>query len=277
MTLSARNNLLRGGIIFAALSLLLAAAGGYFAFSAFPEAAGAAGLRSQGVLQHFAAKLAEPSAYVPFWTIIGLVAYSLISIILIYYFFENTQSPEILFFAFFIISLSFEFTRILLPLKRVIPFPSMYLITASRILLFGRYFGLLSLFAAGVYAAGLNIRKQQYIFLVVIAASLYIALNLPVDSLVWDSSFMLKSGYNTMFSIAGAGILIITMLTFFISAHTRGSGSYITIGIGVFLALAGRDILLCSDNWITPLPGLFLLGLGTWFTCTRLHREYLWL
>jgi len=277
MTLSARNNLFRGGIFFAAVSLCLVAAGGYFAFPAFPKAVGAAGLRSQGIMQSIAVKLTEASAYIPFWTILGLVAYSLISIILIYYFFENTQSPEILFFAIFIISLSFEFIRVLLPLKNVLHVPAMYLITAFRILFFGRYFGLFSLFAASVYAAGLNIQKQKYIFLIMIVSSLYIAMNVPVDSLVWDSSLVLWSGYNKMFKIAGAGILVITMVTFFISAHTRGSKNYITIGIGVFLALVGRDILFSADNWITPIPGICLLMMGTWFTCTRLHREYLWL
>ena len=277
MTLSARNYIFRGGIIFAALSLCLAAAGGYFAFPAFQETAGTADLRSQGILQGIAVKLSESSAFVPFWTILGLVAYSLISIILIYYFFENTQSPEILFFALFLISLSFEFIRILLPLKRVFPFPSTYLMTASRILIFGRYFGLFSLFAAAVYAAGLDMQKQKYIFLMLIAASFYIAQTVPVDSLVWDSTFMLWIGYNTMFGMAGTGILIVIIITFFISAHTRGSKNYIAIGIGVSFALLGRNILLASDNWITPIPGLLLLAMGTWFTCTRLHREYLWL
>jgi len=277
MTLSARNHLFRGGIIFAALSLCLAAAGGYYAFPAFPETAGTAGLRSQGILQGITANLAEPSAYIPFWTILGLVAYSLISIILIYYFFENTQSPEILFFALFLISLSFEFVRILLPLRRIIPFPADYLMAASRVLIFGRYFGLFSLFAAAVYAAGLDMQKQKYIFLMLVVASFYIARNVPVDTLIWDSAFMLWSGYNAMFSMAGVGILVITLITFLISAHTRGSKNYIAIGIGVSFALLGRNILLSSDNWITPIPGMFLLTAGTWFTCTRLHREYLWL
>ena len=277
MTLSVRNSIFRGGIILAVISLAIIAAGGYYAFSAIPEVSAAAAQRSQGLINIIIKETGEPSEYVPFWTMLGLAAYSLVSIILIYYFFEKTQSPEILFLCFFVISLSFEFIRILLPLRRIFPFPDMYLITASRILLFGRNFGLLSLFAASVFAAGLDMQRQQSVLIMLILASMVIALNIPIDSLVWDSTFVLWNGYNTMLKIAGTGILGITIITFFISAHTRGSKSYITIGIGTFLVFLGRNISFCSDNWVTLVPGFILLVLGTWLVCSRLHREYLWL
>ena len=277
MTLSVRNNFFKGGIILAALSVALIVAGGYFAFPAYPVSAASAALRSRGLIQKLIESFARPSAYVPFWTTLGAAAYSFISIIFIYYFFEKTQSPEILFFGFFVISLSFEFTRIIIPLKEVLPFPAMYLITGSRVLLFGRYFGLFSLFAASVYAAGFEVQRQQNVFLMLVLAALVIALNVPIDGLVWDSSLKMLNGYDSMFTVIEAGSLTVTMLTFFISAYTRGSTTYIYIGIGSFLVLAGRNILLNSDTWITPLPGLLVLAAGTWIVSSRLHREYLWL
>ena len=277
MTLSARNNLFRGGIIFAAVSFCLVAAGGYFSHLAFPDVAEAAGLRSQGIAQMIAVKLSDTSIYVPFWTMLGMVAYSLISMIIIYYFFENTQSPEILFFAVFVISLSFEFIRILLPFKMIFTFPVVYLINAFRALIFGRCLGLFSIFAAGVYAAGLDAQKQKNIFMVLVLAALFIALNVPVDSLVWDSTLALWNGYNAMLRMVETGILVITIATFFISAYTRSSKNYTTVGIGASFVLAGRSLLFSSDNWITFPLGLVFLVIGTFFFCTRLHREYLWL
>ena len=277
MTLATRNVLFRGGILLAVLSLCLIAAGGYFAYPAFPEASGAAAMRSPGVIQAILKNLTNSTAYVPFCTMLGAVAYSLVSIILIHYYFEKTQSPEILFIGFFAISLSFEFARVMIPLRMVFPFPAMYLMTASRLLIFGRYFGLFSLFAASVYAAGFNAQKQQNAFLILILAALAIALNVPVDSLVWDSTLMPLNGYSTMFAIVEAGILAVTILTFFISAYTRGSRTYIFIGLGTFMAFTGRAIFLNSDTWITPIPGLLLLAAGTWFVSSRLHQEYLWM
>ena len=276
MTLSVRNHYFKGGIILAALSFSLTVLAGYFAFPFFPAALESAVLRSDGIIRIFIEDL-EPVAIVPLFSILGAVLYSLVSIILIYYFFEKTQSPEILFIALFVISLSFEITRIMIPLRMAFQFSAIYPVTASRLLLFGRYFGLFSLFAAGVYASGLDVQKQQGTFFMLIMSSMIIALNIPVDSLVWDSSLRISSGYSTMFNFIEAGVLIITLLTFFISAYTRGTGAYIPIGIGSLLAYTGRNILLNSDTWITPLAGLLIMAAGTWLICTRLHRIYLWL
>ena len=277
MILAVRNVIFKGGIILAAFSLCLIAAGAFFSFPAYPEAAASAAMRSRGIIQTLIKNLADSSSYVPFSTMLGAVAYSLISIILIHHYFEKTQSPEILFFGFFVISLSFEFARVMIPLRIAFPFPAMYLITGTRLLIFGRHFGLFSLFAASVYAAGLNAQKQQNAFFILILAAMVIALNVPVDSLVWDSTLMPLNGYNSMFTIVEAGILAVTILTFLISAYTRGSKTYVFIGIGTFMVFAGRNIFLYSDTWITPLPGLLLLAVGTWFVSSRLHKEYLWL
>jgi len=276
MTLSVRNKYFRGGIALAALSLGLAAAGGYAAFSALPGTAAAAAQRSRGILFGLIEGFSGASASVPFWTILAAAAYSFIGIILIFYFFEKTSAPEILFIGLFVISLSLEFARIAIPLARVFPFPSVYLITASKVLLFGRYFGLFSLFASGVCAAGMDIQKQQNIFFLIFLSTLIIAWNVPVDNAAWDSTFIFSYGYSSMLFMVEAGILIITVLTFIISAHTRSSRTYIHIGIGIFLTFAGRNILLNSDTWITPLPGFLLLSGGTWFVCYRLRRMYLW-
>jgi hypothetical protein len=277
MTLSARNYFFKTGIVLAAISLGIVAFCGYLSYPAFPRAAGSSALRSQGIIQLFIERLTNSSAYVPFWTMICATAYSLISIVLIHKFFEKTQSPEILFIGLFVISLAFEFARIAIPFKMVFYFPAKYLVAASRVLLFGRYFGLFSLFAASVYAAGYDSQKQQNLFIMLVLAALVIALNVPVDRFVWDSTFMIWNGYRSMLSTVELGVLVVSVLTFFISAHTRGSQTFILIGIGAFLTLAGRNLLINSDTWITPLPGLAILIAGTWFICSRLRLEYLWL
>ena len=277
MTLKTRNNFFKGGISFAVLSLGLILIGGYIAFPAYSGTIADEVLRPRGIIQKLINGIAAPNAFVPFFTMIGAAFYSLVSLIFIYHFFEKTQSPEILFFGFFVISLSFEFTRLIIPLSNIYHFPALYLITASRVLLFGRYFGLFSLFTAGVYAAGFDVQKQQTILPILVLAAMVIAINVPVDSLVWNSTYLLMNGYDTMFLILEAGILFVTIVTFLISAFSRSSVNYAFIGLGVFLAFTGRSILIDSDTWITPIPGLLLLAAGTWLVCTRLHREYLWL
>jgi hypothetical protein len=277
MPLSVRNNFFKAGIFFAILSLCFVAVSGYLSFSAFPVAIATSAMRPQGTIQTLIEGFTEPIGYIPFWSMLGAAAYSLIGITLIYYFFEKTQSPEIFFIGFFVISLAFEFSRITIPLKEVFLFPAMYLVAALRVLLFGRYFGLFSLFTASICAAGLDPQRQQNISVLIVIASLVIALNVPVDSLVWDSAFLLRNSYRSMFFMVEIGILFVTVLTFFVSALTRGFRNYTFIGIGSFLAFAGRNILINSDNLITPIPGFVILAAGTWLICSQLRKVYLWL
>ncbi|MDR2101692.1 MAG: hypothetical protein LBP43_03900 [Treponema sp.] len=277
MTLARRNYFFKAGIIISLISLTVIAAASFVILPVYPDLTAAAVQRSGGIIQTFIVPFLDPVPHVPFIAMIGAVLYSLISLILIYYFFEKTQAPEILFFAFFVLSFAFEGFRTMVPVKKVYELPTVYLIMASRVLLFGRYFGVFSLFAASVYAAGWDVQKQGNVIFVIAIVSLMIALNVPIDGLSWDSSLMTIIGYRGLLMLAEITIVLITMVSFFVSAYSRGTREYILIGIGSLLVFLGRNILLNADTWITPLPGLVSLGAGTWFICTQLHRVYLWL
>jgi hypothetical protein len=277
MTLSNRNYFFKAGIIFSSAILIGIGAVSNVLLPLYPELISLAARRSQGILQALTGHFLSPASYAPFATIIIAVAYSLITMILIYYFFEKTQAPEILFIAFFTFSFAFESARLIIPLRSAWELPGVYLIAAYRLLIFGRYFGLFSLFVAGVCASGLEIREPRNVILLILGATLIVALGIPVDSLSWDSTLCLISGYASMFRLVEICITLITMVSFFVSAYIRGAREYVFIGIGALLVSAGRSLLLTADTWATPLPGLAVLIVGTWFICNQLHRVYLWL
>jgi hypothetical protein len=277
MTLSDRNAVFKAAIALASVFMLFIIALSFMVMSAYPAAAEGSARRSSGLIQSLIGHFFGPSPYAPFVSIAGAGVYSLITLILIHYFFEKTQSPEILFFAFFVLSFSFEAVRIMVPLKQIYIISPLYLVMAFRILLFSRYFGIFSLFTASVYAAGLEVQKQRNIILILTVATMVIAMGVPIDTLSWDSSLSMINGYTSMFRMVEAGILLITMASFFIAAYSRGSREYILIGAGSFLVFLGRTLLLTADTWVSPFPALLLLAAGTWFICTQLHHVYLWL
>ena len=277
MTISLRNKYFVGGIIFSVLSLALISFGGYYAYGVLDQAASKAAFRAEGLVNSFSWTFTEASGTVSFFAMMACALYSLLGIILIFYYFEKTHSSEILFFGFFVISHSFEFIRILIPIREIYHIPSIYLVYTSRFLLFGRFFGLLSLFTSALYAAGLDIQKQQTSFFLIVMASLVISMNIPVNSINWDTSYKLIYAYKDMFNLAELGIIIITIISYFVSAYKRGSKTYNYIGVAILLIFFGRNTLLSSDNWFTLVPGFIALAAGTWTICTRLHREYLWL
>ncbi|GHU08464.1 hypothetical protein FACS1894151_04410 [Spirochaetia bacterium] len=246
-------------------------------FSGYPDAAAAAAGRSAEIIQVLIAELVPASPYVPFVTMAASAVYALGTLITIYFFFEKTHSVEILFFVFFALSLSFETARIIAPFCYAAGFPQVYMVIAARFLLFGRCFGVFSLFTASIYAAGMQMQKQSSIILVMITAGLIIALGIPIDGFSWDSSLAMVSGYSGAIRLVEFILTLISAAGFFVAAWSRASKEYVFVGIGSVLVLIGRNLLINADNWVTPLPGLLLLVAGTYLICSQLHKVYLWL
>jgi hypothetical protein len=276
MTLSARNNVFIGGIVFCSLSALFVIVASLDAVPAYSSIDIENIRRSTGAFQILIGRFFKPSFFAVHGSIVALVLYSLAALSVVSRYFEKTQAPEMLYIAFFILSVTCEAARLVMPLQLAYENSFFYPLIASRILLFGRYFGLFSLFAASIFAAGLETKKQRYPILMITATALTIALGTPVDALAWDTNFNTINGYVSMFRLLNTGILLITVTGFLFAAHTRGSREYLFIGLGAFLCFSGRNILLSADTWI-GLAGLVLLSLGTWFICNRLHKVYLWL
>jgi hypothetical protein len=277
MTLSKRNKFFKVGIELSSIFLTFTVVGSFAAMPLYPEAVADATRRVSGVFQPLISYFLQPASYAPFVSTICAVLYAFIATIVIYRSFAQTRCQEILFFGFFAFSFAFEACRILPPLSQQYTFPSLYLIMGSRVLLFGRYFGLFSLFASSACAAGLEVEKQRTIISIIILATLLIVSGIPVDSLSWDSSLCMIRAYSELFNILELCLICVTTLSFFIAAYSRSSTEYAFIGVGSLLVALGRNLLFSSDTWISPFPALAALAVGTWFICTRLHRMYLWL
>jgi hypothetical protein len=233
--------------------------------------------RSEGVLRAFTGKFFDAKLPAVHCCIVASVLYSFFSLMLIHYFFEKTQSPEILYVVFFAASFSLEALRLILPLSRVYELPSLYQLMASRIILFCRYFGIFSLFTAGVFAGGFKTQKQRNIIMIITVTTLIITLGVPIDTQAWNSSMNMINGYTSMLRLIEAVTFLITTISFFIAAWSRSSHEFVFIGVGSVLAFLGRNILLNTDTWAGLPTGLLLLAAGTWLICTRLHKVYLWL
>jgi hypothetical protein len=277
MTISQRNRYFKAGMF---CSFVFLAGLVFYAGKLLPLYSGlvsGAAKRTAGPFQYFAARFFEAVPQVPFATAAAAAVYALAVSILIYVSFEKTHAPEILFFGLFAFSFIFEAFRLALPLNAAYNFPALFLVMSARLLLFGRFFGVLSFFAAGVYAAGYELQKQGNLVFAMLVATLVLALGIPVNVFSWDTSMVMISGYAGVFSLAETGILFLSVVSFFVAASIRGSREYFFAGLGALLAVLGRDLLLSADTWITPVPGFIMLCTGSWFLLSQLHHVYLWL
>ena len=277
MTLSERNTFFKAGIVFCSVFTLLMLGASVFTVPLYRGTDyGMPSIMEENTLRPGFAFLSS-SYFAVHASLAASVLFSLIGIILVHYFFERTSTPEILYIVIFIISFAFEAIRLFLPLHFILNFSLFYVQTAWRFLLFARVFGIFSLFAAGLCAAGLDVQKTRNVIFIIFIAAIVTTMGVPVDVLNWDTSFNLNNGYSSIFRIIGAVVFVTTMINFLIAAKIRGSREYGYVAAGVALAFAGRSVLLGTDNWIGPVFGVLLLSFGTWFLCSKLHKIHLWL
>jgi len=277
MTLSERNTFFKMGILLCSICTLFIIVSSFFIISVYSQIMAEYTRRPGNVFQLITGFFLGNNNYAVYFSLAAAVIYSLISIIVIHFFFERTSSPEILYIAVFTISFALEVFRLILPLQYIFNFSVFYVVLAAKILLFVRFFGIFSLFTAGLCAAGLEVQKTRNVIFLMIVAALVITLGVPIDGSNWDTSLNIINSYNSMFSLVSAAAFITTVISFFIAAKIRDSREYIYIAIGAGLALAGRGFLINVDNWTSLVPGIILLSIGTAILCSKLHKIHLWL
>jgi hypothetical protein len=217
------------------------------------------------------------SPYIAYGTMLASVFYALIAFILLFYLFEKTQSVEAHFFMFFVFSFIFEVLRAALPLREALDIPGVYLSLAAHILVFFRYFGLFSLFCAGLYAAGLKTEREENFIFPLFIITMFISFNLPVNIWTWDTSLYLVSGYPFTFRILEITVALGTVFSFFCAAFKSGIKEYYSAGIGALCALLGRALLFSCDSLVLSIFGIILLIIGTVLICFNLRSIYLWI
>jgi hypothetical protein len=277
MTLAQRNLYFKGGIALAFVCLALL---GIFAakiLPLFPELCGEALYRTAQVLQNPAADIFPAAPMASFAALAIALVYALFALALVFFLFEKTHAPEILFFGLFALSFAFEILRILVPLQRLYSFSYSLLFTGSRLLFFGRLFGVLSLFVASLFAVGIDIQKQGQVVIAMLFAVLLVVLRIPISGQSWDTSLAMISGYSSMIHLTEMILMGITILSFLVAAYTKEIKEYYIIALGVLLISLGRTLLIPADTWAASALGFVLLITGTWFSAQRLHSIYLWL
>ncbi len=277
MTLSERNTFFKVGIVFCLICTLFVTVASFLIIPVYSNIMEEYTRRPVNVFQVLTGFFMKNDYYAVYVSLAASVLYSLIGIIFIHFFFERTSAPEILYIAIFTISLAFEAIRLILPLYCIYIFSLFYINIAIKVLLFARFFSVFSLFAAGLYAAGLEMQKTRNVIFVMIIAALVITLRVPIDGSNWDTSLNIVNNYTSMFVLVELAAFITTMISFFIAANIRDSKEYFNVAIGVMLVLAGRGFLINVDNWIGFVPGILLLSIGTGFLCSKLHKIHLWL
>ena len=192
-------------------------------------------------------------------------------------FFRNTPSPEVYFFILAVQAFSFGALRPVIDL--LVSSGNSYMLPAmlTRAFYFGRFIAILSIFISGLFAAGLALQRRALMLGMTFFVSVVFAAVLPVDISVYSRLFLFSIGAGGSMFTGYAALSLLSVANFLIAALYQGNRSYYVVALGVFLVIAGDQLIFLSPGPWRAAAGFALAGAGAYLFGSRTHRIYLWL
>jgi hypothetical protein len=165
--------------------------------------------------------------------------------------YRRTDSAELLFLMLFCLSLCPEAWR----LGNLI-FPSLGLshylnVVTTRLVLFSRFFGLLCLLVASLYAVGMKYVQYPVLIGGMAVLAFTLAGVLPLDTSLYEPTFLYKLGDRRGFLFVRMILALLMIVDFVVAARVRRSRRFAVAALAAFLLFAGRELL---QYGIAPLP-----------------------
>jgi len=267
MTLSLRNAILLLGagfnlVLFSAfclsLSLLVPLP------ARFPE-----------IREFFGALVSVYSADLIFLFFLQLV--SLIASLFLYKRFRKTASPEIFFFILFLLSMGIEGGKIFPPVLRELQVPVYLYHLVIRLLYMARFFGIFSLFTAGLFANGMQYQKVSIAYGISLLTAFTLSSLLPVA----EASLKTDTGLDLV-TIGDVRIVMITLrilsvINFIVAWIRNNSREFLWLGLGGSIVLFGYELALGSDILWLRIVATAAIIIGIQLFSRRTHEIYLWI
>jgi hypothetical protein len=165
--------------------------------------------------------------------------------------YRRTDSAELLFLMLFCLSLCLETWRLGNLIFPVLGLSQYLSVGITRLVLFSRFFGLLCLLVASLYAVGM--RYGQYPVLIGGMAVLALALAgvLPLDTSLYEPTFLFKLGDRWGYFFVRMILAVLMVVDFVVAARVRRSRRFTVAALAAFLLFTGRELL---QYGIAPLP-----------------------
>jgi hypothetical protein len=165
--------------------------------------------------------------------------------------YRRTDSAELLFLMLFCLSLCLEAWRLGNLVFPVLGWSQYLNVVVTRLVLFSRFFGLLCLLVASLYAVGM--KYVQYPILIGGIAVLAFALAgvLPLDTSLYEPTFLYRLGDRQGYLFVRLILALLMVINFVVAARLRRSRRFAVAAVAAVLLFAGRELL---QHGIAPIP-----------------------
>lgn len=188
----------------------------------------------------------------------GLLVFSLLANLAVRGLYSKTYAPEMLFAMLFAACLCLDAWRLGILLARAWGLGTPLTALLTRLVLFGRFFGLLCLLASSLYAVGM--RFSQYGLLIggICLLAFSLASLLPLDATVLEWDMLYRVGDRRGYLFVRIILAVLISANFLVAVRQRGSRRYLLVALAGILLLAGKEL---TQHGVAPLPAALGTGL----------------
>ena len=188
----------------------------------------------------------------------------------------KTASAELFFFSIWAFSLGFESLRIfsLGFLIQNANLGTMAFIT--RLVMFGRYFGLVNLFMGSMLAVGFKQERMGGVLTAAFLLALFFATVQPVNSGVPAPDFLVDRGFGFLMSLFDSALVTMTLINYVVAWRMNRDTAFLASGAGLALCVLAAMLLRSNYSvWLIP-PAIGFLLSGGWLHIKSMNGYYLW-
>ncbi len=273
MTVKSRKNIIIFGLFISVVIFLLSGWGLYYLYTSQLEFTRLAQFIPQtNILQ---AKGEKKTIFL-YLLILQLINFLMILITLyLTRMYKKTESPEIFFLIFFVISLSFESLRILDSITFLSNSPYYVGMIITRSIFFGRILSLIILLLVSLYLTGFNYKHTPTLLLISLFVGLSLAIIIPVDTTSFTPNFTFKIGIENNRLFFSVSLYLLISLNFFIAYLKNKNRKYLGILFLYALILTGSILYFHSKDIIEIYISLLLSGVSALFMGKTIEKIYL--
>jgi hypothetical protein len=188
----------------------------------------------------------------------------------------KTASAELFFFTVWAFCLGFEAFR-LLSLGLVIHNASMGpIVFLTRLVIFGRYLGLLSLFMGSILAVGFRQERMSAVLSAAFLLALFFASVQPVNSGVLAPDFLIDRGFGFLMSLFDSALIAMTLVNYLVAWRMNRDTAFLASGAGLALCILAYLLLRSNQSPWFILPAIVFLATGAWLHIKSMNGYYLW-
>lgn len=218
----------------------------------------------------------RPSEKPVLFSLIFLQFYVPITVLILYFKFEKTQSSLIILFTVFLLGNQLEISRLLIALLNLQQsFSAIYLLFGNLALM-GKIIALFSFFLISSECRNSQKLDAEIDLLLILAISIFITVCIPLNTNDCTKTFAIKYGFSKTVLVLFVTIMLLTVSTFAISYRKSENKSILKLLTSYLHIIIGLHLLTDTNILIFILIGAMLLVFGTDLYMKALHKMYLW-